>query len=280
VTKISNSKPSGSPSDPVSITVADVRASFNPNIRDYFALTWFGRPFANVITPIFYNRGWSANQVTGMRVVIAAIGVCLLLIPGFVSAIIAATIFYAVFVLDCVDGNIARLRGQASFFGKFIDGLADFIFILAGPTAAGIAIWWQDPQSPFLVLGALCTIVSVSNQMVRSRLSFTREWMINQSGPIEDEKIEGARMARRVQGTVASIFVNGTFLAPLLLLFPGDGRVWYVSMLLFVQLLPEMVWLAATIFEARVILDRGRRSIHSAEGITAGAALDQTETKN
>ena len=277
MTKVYDSKLSGAPADPAPITVADVRASFNANIRDYFALTWFGRPFANVITPFFYNRGWSANQVTGMRVVIAVIGVGLLAIPGFVSAIIAALIFYAVFVLDCVDGNIARLRGQASFFGKFIDGLADFIFILAGPAAAGIAIWWQDPQSPFLVLGALCTIVSVASQMVRSRLSFVREWMINQSGPIEDEKIESARTARRVQGVVAAIFVNGTFLAPLLLLIPADGRVWYVSALLFVQLLPELVWIAATVFEGRVILDRGRRSIHSAEKT---ADPEQTERKS
>jgi phosphatidylglycerophosphate synthase len=269
-----------SDSKPAPITVADVRASFNRNIQNEITVTWFGRPFANVITPFFYNRGWSANQVSAMRIVVAAIGVGLLTVPSYACAILAAAIFYAVFILDCVDGNIARLRGQASFFGKFVDGLADFIFVLAGPAAAGIAIWWHDPHSPFVVMGALCTIVSVSSQMVRSRLSFTREWMINQSGPIEDEKNEGARHARRVQGIVASIFVNGTFLAPLLLLIPGDGRVWYVSMLLFVQLLPEMVWLAATIFEARVILNRGRRSIHSAEGFTAPTVPSETETKN
>ncbi|MGB0630047.1 MAG: CDP-alcohol phosphatidyltransferase family protein [Alphaproteobacteria bacterium] len=280
MTKVYDSKMSGVSVKPAPITVADVRASFNANIRDYFALTWFGRPFANLITPFFYNRGWSANQVTGMRVVIAVIGVGLLAIPGFASAIIAALIFYAVFVLDCVDGNIARLRGQASFFGKFIDGLADFIFILAGPAATGVAIWWQYPQSPFLVLGALCTIVSVASQMVRSRLSFVREWMINQSGPIEDDKVESARTARRVQGVVAAIFVNGTFLAPLLLLIPVDGRIWYVSALLFVQLLPELVWIAATIFEGQKILDRGRRSIHSAENPVGPAEPEQTERKS
>ena len=277
MTEHPDSKQGRATDDPAPITIAEVRASFNRNVRNEIAVTWFGRPIAHVLTPFFYNRGWSANQVSAMRTVVAAIGVGLLTIPGYASAVIAAAIFYAVFILDCVDGNIARLRGQASFFGKFVDGLADFIFVLAGPVAAGIAIWWQDSSSPFLLLGALCTIVSVSSQMVRSRLSFTREWMINQSGPIEDDKNEGARTARRVQGVVASIFVNGTFLAPLLLLIPADGRVWYVSALLFVQLLPEAVWLMATIFEARVILNRGRRSIHSAEGFAARTAPDPNE---
>lgn len=247
------------------MTVAKVRKSFNRTVRNELTVTWFGRPLANLITPFFYNREWTANQVSALRIVIAAVGVCLLAIPGYAWGIIGAVIFYTVFVLDCVDGNIARLRNQVSFYGKFIDGLADFIFVLAAPTAAGIALWLQDAQSPFLIIGALCTIVSTTSQMVRSRLSFTREWMVNQSGPIEEAKNDRAQKVRNVQRVVASIYVNGTFFAPLLLVIPDGGRVWYLTSLVFVQLIPELIWLAAIIFEARIILNRGRRSIHSAQ---------------
>ena len=246
------------------VTVADVRASFNRKIKNHFTVTWFGRPLANLMTPPFFNAGWSADGVSYLRIVMAAGGIGLLLSASAALHAAAAVIFYLCFVLDCVDGNLARLRGTVSYWGKFLDGLSDFVFVLGAPIAAGVGLWLYAARADLLLVGALVTVTSLASQMVRSRLSFTREWMTASSGPLNDATVVRADRSRAVQGVVSAIYVNGTFFAPVLLLIPQTGPVWYVWCLVVVQLVPEVIWLMATIAEARVILDRPRRSIHSA----------------
>ena len=246
------------------ITVADVRASFNREIKNHFTVTWFGRPLANLMTPPFFNTGWSADGVSYLRIVIAMVGVGLLLSASPVLHVAAAVIFYLCFVLDCVDGNLARLRGTVTYWGKFLDGLSDFVFVLGAPIAAGVGLWLYAARADLLLVGALVTATSLASQMVRSRLSFTREWMTANSGPLNDATVARAGRSRAVQRVVSAIYVNGTFFAPVLLLFPQAGPVWYVWCLVVAQLVPEVIWLMATIAEARVILDRSRRSIHAA----------------
>ena len=105
--------------------------------------------------------------------------------------------------------------------------------------------------------------MSSISQMTRSRLSFFREWMIGQGGPLSDDVERQAVGPRRIQSVVAKIFVNGTFFMPLLLLIPDQGRVIFVVAAIVLQALPEIVWFGATIAEARIILARPRQSIHS-----------------
>lgn len=245
------------------ITITAVRASFNRNVKNHISVTWFGRPIADVITPLFYNRGWTANGVTQFRIFLAALALVLLVVPLHNVIYAAPVLFYFCFILDCVDGNIARLTRDVTYWGKFIDGLADFVFVLGGPIAAGVGIWLSGGPAFWMLIGALITLTSVTSQMVRSRLSFMREWMIAQSGPILQMTESKTAPARRLQATVAMVYVNGTFLCPLFLFLPDGGPLLYLSGLLGVQLLPELVWISCTLFEGRIILDRSRRSIHS-----------------
>lgn len=246
------------------ITVEDVRASINYNVPMIWTVRWFGRPLANLITPAFYNSGWTADQVTYFRALIGAAGFLVLVVPGYWPAPIAAAAFYTCFVFDCVDGNLARLHESTSYWGKFIDGLADFLFILGAPFAAGLGLMLSGESPYWLAIGAATAIASLTSQMVRNRLSFTREWMVNQSGPLQEAEIRRCRGTKLVQATVAGIYVNGTFVAPLLLVLPDWGRKFYLLALIPVQLLCEIVWTVASISEARILLDRKRRSIHAA----------------
>ena len=245
------------------ITITAVRASLSKNVRNHISVTWFGRPIANIITPLFYNLGWTANGVTLFRVWLAALALVCLVVPlnGVIYA--APALFYLCFILDCVDGNIARLTEDVTYWGKFIDGLADFVFVLGGPIAAGVGIWLSGGPAYWMLIGSLITLTSVTSQMMRSRLSFMREWMTAQSGPILQATESRLAAARRIQDAVAMVYVNGTFLCPLLLFLPGDGPWLYLCGLFGMQLLPELVWISCTLLEGRIMLDRPRRSIHS-----------------
>ncbi len=247
------------------VTRADVLASFNHGVRNHLTVTWFARPIAFAVTPFFYNSGWTANGVTLFRVALAGVAcVCLTMLP--VGAYIGGVLFFSCFVLDCVDGNIARLRDSATFFGKFVDGLADLVYAGLMPFAAGIGVWLAFGEPMYLLAGAAITIVTLANQYVRTRLSFTREWMVGTSGKIEEGKEASLKAVRSWQFPIAAIMVNGRFLAALLLFVPGSGPKLYLLVLVAVQLMSELVWLTLTLIEARSLLDRPRRSIHTAEG--------------
>lgn len=245
------------------IGLKEVRASFNQKIKGHYSVRWYGRPVANLLTPTFYNYGWTANGVTNFRIVISAIGVGLLVLPNWWGAIVACFIFYLCFALDCVDGNLARLRGAVTYWGKFVDGLADFVFVMGAPMAAGIGAYVLGEGEIWAIIGCLVTLMSLTSQMVRNRLSFFREWMIGQSGPLSESAAKSASASRKLQHFAASIYVNGTFLIPLLLLLPDHGRIVFVLAAVGLLAFPEIVWLVGTLWEARVILERRRQSIHS-----------------
>lgn len=217
------------------------------------------------MTPAFCAAGLSANDVTTLRALIAFAGLGLFLVPGLAwGPVWAAMVFYLCFILDCVDGNIARLQDDASYWGKFMDGIADFIFVQGAPLAAGIWVWRHDDSAGYLLLGASITIATLASQMLRARLSFMREWMISMSGPIDPVVEEKVRTARRVQSFVGEAYVNGTFFAPLVLVSaPLYGVQPYLIALALVQLLPELLWIGGTLSEARHLLARHRRSKHA-----------------
>ncbi|MBT7667018.1 MAG: hypothetical protein HN608_19035, partial [Rhodospirillaceae bacterium] len=61
------------------ITLADVEASFNNKVLNMGIVRWFGRPIGNRLTPFFFNRGWTANQLTTSRLGLAALAMVLLI---------------------------------------------------------------------------------------------------------------------------------------------------------------------------------------------------------
>lgn len=253
------------------ITVAEVRASFNRKIKDHLTLTWFARPIADLWTPFFFNRGWSANQVTLVKGVIYCLTLILLGTGRWEAHIAAVAAFYVGYVLDCVDGNLARLNDSASYWGKFADGLSDFIFVGFAPLAAGIGLWIQEGNATALLVGAVTTAVTLGTEFVRHRFSFFREWMVSQTGPLTDRDDVSRDLSVRLEKTMTEMWLNGRFLAPLLLLFP-HGASYYVFALVVVQGVPCVVRLAAILHQARAILGRYRKSIHSAPEPRPGEA--------
>ena len=67
-------------------------------------------------------------------------------------------------VFDCADGQLARMRGTSSVFGRMLDGVADLVVAIA---AVGGSIWviWSKYNQPtwlgFVVLG-LCVATAVT----------------------------------------------------------------------------------------------------------------------
>ncbi|MAG95827.1 MAG: CDP-alcohol phosphatidyltransferase family protein [Alphaproteobacteria bacterium] len=250
-----------SPPIPRRVGLAEVRASFNAPRPEWFFTTWFGRPLGMLLTPLFYNTGWSANGVSTLQAMLGLVA-CGLLAWGQAPALLAvAPIFYFSFVLDMVDGNIARLSGRVTYWGKYLDGLSDRLYYFLSPLAAGIGLWRAEADASYLELGATVTALALLLEVLRTRSAHYREWMESQSGPPEESAQVAARRYETLGVWAARLVTHGSFLAPLVLYLP-QGVVAFVLVLVFTQGMGSALWIVATLGEARVLLDRRRRSVH------------------
>ncbi len=87
---------------------------------------WFDRNFTRRIsmylTKPFLMMGLSANQVTAISLLVGLAAGVLMVFPDPVLWLIGIPLFYLYFVLDCVDGEIARYRKTSSLVGSYLDG--------------------------------------------------------------------------------------------------------------------------------------------------------------
>ena len=102
----------------------EVRESDKRNFYFYY----FIRPISISITPLFTIFNLTANQVTAFRF-FAGICLCTLVISGF-NIFYSSLIYFSLFILDFVDGNIARISKSKSLFGAMFDGWVDEIINL------------------------------------------------------------------------------------------------------------------------------------------------------
>jgi phosphatidylglycerophosphate synthase len=103
---------------------------------------WVCRPPAAVLVFLLKDTRITPNQVTFLATIVAFGAAALFIVlPGWWGAIVAALVFELSFILDCVDGQLARLRKQASTIGHHLDFLMDEIkaFIILGAVTVRLA---------------------------------------------------------------------------------------------------------------------------------------------
>ena len=148
---------------------------------------YFFRKVSLVITPLFIALRCSANSVTLFSLLVGVLGAFLFclgsgyFLPAFFCILLAQ-------MLDYVDGNVARLHGRTSYYGKFIDGLSDSMWKALTFIGIGIGLYnskttfhalYSCDKSNFLILGALLcflelfsTLSEVRFMAMKNELSF------------------------------------------------------------------------------------------------------------
>lgn len=245
------------------VRVADVRASFCATIVEPACLSLYARPLANLITPVFYNAGWSADRIIFLRVLLSVLALGLFMVGDYATAIVGVVAFSFAFVLDCVDGAISRLDNAGNYWGKYIDGLADDISLFPVPAAVGIGLWVSQGDGTAAAVGSGITIVSFLTGIARHRMGFAREWMVATSGPLTEAEI--ARLDRWKSGMRNAIRVvaNTQCFAVWLIILPGGA--WYYLLVMAILTVPgNLFWLYGTTGQASAVLRRYRVGGHDA----------------
>jgi hypothetical protein len=126
--------------------------TFKPRDVEELVDFYVHRRAAAVLVKVLAPTPITPNQVTVLSGLVA-------ILAGLVLAtstpsrpwqpVLAAAIFFLSIVLDCADGQLARLRRQSSFAGRALDGYTDVVSITS--IMVGHLFWLLNHGCPFWV---------------------------------------------------------------------------------------------------------------------------------
>lgn len=124
----------------------------SPTVRkehDSLVAVLFAGRVATWLIPPARRYGISPMQVTLASFAVTMTAAALIAGRGYGK--LAALLVLAGFVLDCLDGQLARATGRASHFGGYVDSLTDFVKVFA-LVAASTAAFFQLHRSGWSIL--------------------------------------------------------------------------------------------------------------------------------
>jgi phosphatidylglycerophosphate synthase len=136
-------------------------------------INWFTericRPPAAVVVYRVRNTRGTPNQRTILSAALAVDAPAMrVALPGRAGAIAAALVFEASFVLDCADGQLARLRKVSSVLGHLLDFLMDELKAMLVLGCVAVRLWRESGDERFLVVGLAGLFCLASGLMLTS----------------------------------------------------------------------------------------------------------------
>lgn len=111
---------------------------------------YFFRRLANLFVPWFARFKWTPNQVSFL-------GLCIGLTTAWIFAhdhfFLGGLGLLLTVVLDCCDGQLARLTGQTSQEGRLIDGIFDHIWVVFIWVYIGLSAHLYQPKGSMSFAG-------------------------------------------------------------------------------------------------------------------------------
>jgi phosphatidylglycerophosphate synthase len=89
------------------------------------------RPLAFLVTKVVAPTSITPNQISVASLFFGLLAGWLLWVGSTEAALLAAASYFVCNVLDCADGQLARLRGKPSPFGYIVDGSIDYLASIA-----------------------------------------------------------------------------------------------------------------------------------------------------
>jgi phosphatidylglycerophosphate synthase len=117
---------------------------------------WAGRLYMRKVslrvTRALIGTSVTANQLTVVMIAAGVLSGAALLIPGLPGALLSVVLMQGYLLLDCVDGEVARWRGQSSALGVYLDRLGGYLADVAVMAGMGLRAS-SIGLSPYLVAG-------------------------------------------------------------------------------------------------------------------------------
>jgi len=142
------------------------------------------RKVAYVLTYFFANFvKVSPNHITTLALISWLSSAILI---WYNNSVMPAILIFLGFALDCTDGNIARLKGQASLKGKLYDVAVDRISYLTILLVLAMKVSMASSAYYVIMLAGLLIVLMIISDIVRMYIEKTKESDIHNVKTIND----------------------------------------------------------------------------------------------
>jgi phosphatidylglycerophosphate synthase len=166
------------------------------------------RPLAFLFVKIIVGTNLTPNQVTTTALIFGVIGSFLFYFNTPEAYFTAGVLFIIYDVLDCADGQLARIKKNGTPIGRVLDGLADYIVSTLAYLFIGIG-FAGNSDSPILYWG-LTIAAGLSNAVHSSVLDFYRnrflDYALDRESILGDSLKEFKDMQNDLKGTKGNFY--------------------------------------------------------------------------
>ena len=122
--------------------------------RDNFWTEWISRPPAAVLVWMLQRTRVTPNQVSFLAITVAAGGCATLIFwRTWLGLIVAGLLLQLAYVIDCVDGQLARIKSMASPVGALLDFMLDEVKAFMVIASAAARLYLQSSDARWLLIG-------------------------------------------------------------------------------------------------------------------------------
>ncbi|MEJ0073715.1 MAG: CDP-alcohol phosphatidyltransferase family protein [Candidatus Saccharibacteria bacterium] len=130
----------------------DRRSVVESNYFSNWGDLWYPRIANSILRPASAIRWLTPNQVTLTSFVLYALAAALLMV-GKSWALAIVLLLPVSYILDCLDGQLARYTGRTSPIGDYLDKTLDVLKIGLINVAMGVAAYRLTGKDYYLILG-------------------------------------------------------------------------------------------------------------------------------
>jgi len=132
----------------------------------------FYRPLAFLFVKAVYKTSLTPNQITVLALIAGVTG-GLFYFANTSTALAAGAVLLIIYdVLDCSDGMVARLKKNGTFFGRVLDGIADYVVTVT--VYLGIGFGFASNSGNPLFYWSLLVLTGISNVVHAATLDYYR----------------------------------------------------------------------------------------------------------
>lgn len=159
------------------------------------------RPISFVLVKLIYNTNITPNQIS---IVALIFGVLSGVFYGFATyqfLILASISFFICNTLDCMDGQLARLKKNGTKIGRVIDGFIDYITSISVFLGLGIAMTFLtgDPVYSWALTIAAGISKAIQNMFFDNYRNMYLEYVYNKASSLDEEIEEYSEEKERLK---------------------------------------------------------------------------------
>ena len=231
------------------VTYKDIRSRQQADLKSKLTRNMIYRKFSTPFTYLFVKMGISAPSVSIINILPVLIGYYLLSLGTYYSIIFGILFFILFKVLDCSDGEVARIQNPKAMEGKYrnmegayFDAVVEMIYPVCLGMGFGIGLYRLYNNELYLILGVLLSILLVLEfGLIAQAKAYFRRGMIDRRIKITKSDKEyqnefGKTISDNKSFAAQNLFIKifgiypyqgwlylGEFVLPIALLLSGAG---------------------------------------------------------